>query len=121
MISDLSSVIAAYGVPFTKITKNKFEYNGITYDGVSVTSTVEGLMTPLTTADREELLQLGHSLLGKQSFYVPGSETLLTTNDTIVDANNIEWVILADDGSLIDWREHGNYVKYRVSRKVLEE
>lgn len=121
MIADFSSVIASYGVPFTKITTDKFEYGGITYDGVPVTGTVEGLMTPLTTADREELLQLGHSLVGKQTFYVPGTESLLTTNDTIVDSNNIEWVILADDGSLVDWREHGNYVKYRVSRKVLEE
>jgi hypothetical protein len=121
MISDFSFVVASYSSEFTKITTSKFDFNGITYDGVPVSTTIHGIMMPLTTADREELLHLGHSLAGKQTFYVPGTETLLSSNDTIVDMNNIEWVVLADDGSIIDWREHGNYVKYRVSRKVLEE
>lgn len=120
-VSDFSSVVTAYSDEFTKITTSKFEFNGITYDSTPVTSTVHGIIMPLTTTDREELIHLGHSLVGKQTFYVPGTEDLLTTNDTIIDSNSVEWVILADDGSVVDWRDIGNYVKYRISRKVLDE
>lgn len=121
MIADFGAVIDSYSSQFTKITVNKFTYSGITYDDTSTSSTVNGLMLPITTEDREELIALGHSPIGKQSFYTSGSEDLLTENDIIVDSNNVEWVTLADGGKLIDWREHGNYVKYILTRKILPD
>ena len=116
MIADFSAVIASYGTSFTKITSTKFEYNGMTYEDAPVTTSITGVMTPITTEDREELLKLGHSLLGKSNLYT-GADVVLTDHDIIVDSDDVEWVILPDK---VDWSTHGNYIKYKLSRRVLE-
>jgi len=123
MISDFSAVIASYSRPFTKITSNSFEHNGITYDGVPSQFTVRGVMMPVSSADQEVILKLGYALLGKVSFYVGGDEPLLTNKDIVIDSSGIEWVVLPTNSAndITDWREHGNYVKYILSRKILQE
>jgi len=117
MLADFAAVIASYGKLFTKITSTKFEYNGVTYDDVSSTTAITGVMLPITSEDRMELLKLGHSLIGKVSLYV-GADVILTENDVIVDSDNVEWVVLPYS---VDWSEYGNYIKYRLSRKVIPE
>jgi len=118
MLADFSLVLASYGQSYNKVTSSKFEYNGITYDDTSSSTIIIGVMTPLTSEDREEVLKLGHSLVGKMTFYVGGSESVLTENDIIVDSNDVEWAVLPVTA---DWMEHGNYRKYTLNRKVLSE
>lgn len=122
MIADFSSVVLTYSKAYTKSISSKFEYNGITYNNIPVTSTIYGIMTPIEDTDVEKLSELGYSIIGKQTFFVPGTEALLTEDDIVIDSEGIEWVILPKDkngNGIEDWREHGNFVKYIVSRKVL--
>ena len=122
MIADLSSTILAWSKSYTKSTSSTFSYEGITYNNTSVTSTIYGIMTPLEDTDIERLSDLGYSIVGKQLFFVPGTEILLTEDDVIIDSEGTEWVILPNDknGSGIEnWLEHGNFIKYTISRKVL--
>ncbi len=122
MISDFSNVILAYASPYTKSTTSTFQYGGVTYNEISETSTIYGIMTPIEDTDIVILTQLGYSIIGKQTFFVPGTEILLTENDVITDSSGLEWVILPKDKSgcgIENWLEHGNFVKYIVSRKVL--
>lgn len=122
MISDLSNVILNYAIPYTKSTTSTFQYGGITYNNVSETSTIYGIMTPIEDTDIEMLTHLGYSIIGKQTLFVSGNEILLTENDVIIDSSGTEWVILPKGEAgygIEDWRAHGNFVKYIVSRKVL--
>jgi len=122
VIADFSNVILTYAIPYTKSTTSTFQYGGITYNDISETSTIYGIMTPIEDTDIEMLTQLGYSITGKQTFFTSGTETLLTENDTITDSAGLEWIILPKDkngNGIEDWREHGNFVKYIVSRKVL--
>lgn len=124
MIADFAPILENYTTAYTKITSSVFEYNGITYDNSPTTSTINGVITPLTTEDSDVLSNLGYSLIGKILFFVPGTESLLTEHDTIVDSTGLEWIILPTDTNkstcgIEDWREHGNFVKYTLSRKVL--
>lgn len=125
MIADFSSIILAYSKEYTKSTINRFEYNGITYDDIPVSSTIQGIMTPIDDTDVEKLSELGYSITGQQTFFVPGTEALLTEDDIITDSAGTEWVILPKDKDtkngkgIEDWREHGNFVKYIVSRRIL--
>ncbi len=122
MIVDLSGTILAFSKAYTKKTITTFSYEGITYNDTVTTSTMHGIMTPLQDTDVQRLTDLGYSIVGKQLFFVPGTESLLTEDDVVVDDSGIEWVILPNDknGSGIDnWLEHGNFVQYTVSRKVL--
>lgn len=122
MIADLSDIILSYSKQYTKSSKSTFVYNGITYNNIPVTSTIYGIMTPLDDTDIERLSNLGYSVVGKQLFFVPGTETLLTENDVIIDSNNIEWVVLPIDGKgagMENWIDHGNFVQYTLSRDTL--
>jgi hypothetical protein len=122
MIVDFSSIILSYSSEYTKSSNTTFTYGGITYDNTSNTSTIHGLMTPLEDADIELLSNLGYIVEGKKSFFVPGTETLLTEDDIITDSNGIEWIILPKDKNgqgIQDWREHGNFIKYIVSRRSI--
>jgi hypothetical protein len=116
MIQDFTNDILRWSTEYTRITVEKFGYNGTTYPGNSVTTTIRGILQPLTSEDRLELLGLGHTIAGKKVFYAPSSEGILTENDTIVDLNNVEWAVLPD---ISDWSEQAGYVKYRLERRVL--
>jgi len=122
MIYDFSSIIQQYSSTFTKKSMSTFNYGGITYNDTSTTDTIQGIMTPLEDTDVEMLCKLGYSITGKRLFFISGTEDILTETDVIVDDSNIEWVILPKDdkgdGSE-NWLEHGNFMKYIVSRKVL--
>lgn len=116
MIQDFTDYILQLSTAYRRITVEKFIYGGNTYPGTPVITTIRGVLQPLTSADRFELLGLGHTVTGKKVFYVPSSEGVLTENDTIIDADEVEWTVLPDDS---DWTEQAGYVKYRLERRVL--
>lgn len=116
MIQDFTGTILTYSSTYTRKTIEKFSYNGITLPGKETTSTIRGILQPLTSEDRMEILSLGHSLAGKKVFYSPSSEGIMHENDILVEPDGTEWVVTP---YISDWSELAGYVKYRLERRVL--
>lgn len=116
MIQDFTEEILRWSTEYTRITVEKFEYEGTTYPGNSVSTTIRGVLQPLTSEDRLEILGLGHTTAGKKVFYSPSSEGIMSENDTLIDLNGVEWAVLPD---ISDYSELAGYVKYRLERRVL--
>lgn len=116
MIQDFTDYILQLSTEYTRITVQKFIHNGITYQENSTSSKIRGVLQPLTSEDRMELIGLGHTIAGKKVFYAPASEGIMTENDTLIDTNGVEWAVLPD---ISDYSELAGYVKYRLERRVL--
>lgn len=114
MIYDMTDVIISISTSYTLKTYETIEYNGITYRNVVSTGSILGVMVPLTSDDRVEILNMGHSISGHMNFYSPVSQGKLTENHSIVDSNNVEWNVEPYNAS---YEDTCAVIKYRLIRK----
>ena len=116
MIFDLTQIILQLSTAYTKVTYETFVNKGTTYKKSSSSSTINGILVPLTSDERIELQGLGHAIEGKMNFYCPVNQGRLTENDSIFDKLGVEWVVEPYNS---DYSDVANVIKYRLSRQVL--
>lgn len=117
MIFDMGPVIEQYGHTYVVKRVDTFTYHGITYSNGNTILSFIGMLQPLTDEDRQELLDLGYAISGHKVFYAPSSQGKLKENDIVVDSEGVEWVVLPENN---DYSEDGGYVKYILSRRIIE-
>lgn len=116
MIYDMTPVILSLAKTYQRVIYESFEFQGVTYVEPVATIHIQGVLSPLTSEDRLELLGFGYTIEGKVNFYLPISQGRLAVNDVIIDENGVEWVVVPHDA---DYSGNGGYIKYRLARKSL--
>jgi hypothetical protein len=112
----MTDVILSLSTTYTRLTYEKFDFNGKVYSEPAARTLIRGVLIPLTSEERIALQGLGQSSQGKMNFYVPVSEGRLTDHDSILDTQGVEWFVIPYDA---DYSDLVALVKYRLERKVL--
>ena len=98
-IVDLTQIILSLSTEYTKVTYTQFNHNGMTYTKPNTTSKVHGILVPIVSDTRVELLGLGHAVEG----------------ESIIDLQGTEWVVNPHNA---DYSDVANLVQYGLDRKV---
>jgi hypothetical protein len=112
----MTDIILSLSTSYTRLTYEKFDFNGKTFSEPAARTTVNGILIPLTSEERIGLEGLGQSSQGKMNFYLPVSEGRLTDHDSIIDSHGTEWFVIPYDA---DYSDLVALVKYRLERRVL--